>query len=211
MSNSLLTHRLQLATLPWPPPASRTCSNSCPSSWWCHPTTSSSVVPFSFCLQSFPASGSLPVRQLFTSGGQSIGVSASASVLLMNIQDCFTLQGTNFLLGLTWWLASIRSWPRGRDSYWASSAPSQSLSCPCLDCQTLCLDCVYSLLRGFPGSASSYCSAYFRSPPRLSYYETIPCTSSGLKSFGLLCIFHRIKLNVSIEKAYVIFHSQNPS
>ena len=78
-----------------------------------HPLSS----PFSFCLQSFPASGSLPVSQFFTSGGQSIRVSASASVLPMNIEDCFTLQGTNFLPGLTWGLASISSWPRGRDSY----------------------------------------------------------------------------------------------
>ena len=62
-------------------------SNSCPSSWWCHPTISSSVVPFSSCPQSLPASGSFPVSQLFTRGGQSIGLSASASVLPMNTQD----------------------------------------------------------------------------------------------------------------------------
>ena len=72
--------------LPCPSPSPRACSNSCPLSRWCHPTISSSVVPFS-CLQSFPASGSFPVSQLFTSGGQNIGVSASASVLPMNIQD----------------------------------------------------------------------------------------------------------------------------
>ena len=70
------------------------CSNSCPSNRWCHPTISSSVVPSSFCLQSFPASGSFQMSQFFTSGGQSIGVSALASVLPMNIQDWF-------LLGLT--------------------------------------------------------------------------------------------------------------
>ena len=63
------------------------CSNSCPSSWWCHPTISSSVLPFSSCLQPFPASGSFPMSQSFTSGGQSIGASASASVLPMNNQD----------------------------------------------------------------------------------------------------------------------------
>ena len=67
------------------------CSNSCPLSWWCHPTILSSVIPFSSCLQSFPASGSFPMSQFFTSGGQSIGVSASASVLPMNIQDWFPL------------------------------------------------------------------------------------------------------------------------
>ena len=66
-------------------------SNSCPLSRWCHPTISSSLVPFSSCLQSFPASASFPMSQLFTSGGQNIGVSASASVLPMNIQDWFPL------------------------------------------------------------------------------------------------------------------------
>ena len=66
-------------------------SNSCPLSWWCHPTISSSVIPFSSRLQSFPASGSFPMSQFFASGGQSIGVSASASVLPMNIQDWFPL------------------------------------------------------------------------------------------------------------------------
>ena len=70
---------------------SRTCSNSCPSSQGCHPTISSSVIPFSSCLQSFPASGSFPMSQFFTSGGQSIGVSVSASVPPMNIQDWFPL------------------------------------------------------------------------------------------------------------------------
>ena len=81
-------------TLPCPSLSPRVCSNSCPLNWWCHPTISSSVTPFSSCLQSFPASGSFPVSRLFTSGGQSIGASASASVLPMNIQHWF-------LLGLT--------------------------------------------------------------------------------------------------------------
>ena len=71
------------------PPTPGACSNSCPSCWWCHPTISSSVVPFSSCLQSFPALGSFPVSQFFTSGGQNTG--ASASVLLMNIQSWFPL------------------------------------------------------------------------------------------------------------------------
>ena len=75
-------------------PAPRACSNSCPSSRWCHPTSSSSVIPFSSCLQSFPSSGSFPMSQFFASGGQSIG--ASASVFPMNIQGWF-------LLGLTGW------------------------------------------------------------------------------------------------------------
>ena len=89
VSDSLWAHGLQHSRLPCPSPAPRACSDSCPSSWWCHPAISSSVVPFSFCLQSLPASESFPVSQFFTSGGQSIGVSASASVLPMNIQDWF--------------------------------------------------------------------------------------------------------------------------
>ena len=90
MSNSLGPYGLQHAMLPCSPPNPRAYSNSCPLSQWCHPTTSSSVIPFS-CPQSFPASESFPMNQFFTSGGQSIGVSASASVLPMNIQDWFPL------------------------------------------------------------------------------------------------------------------------
>ena len=88
---------LQHASLPCPSPTPGACSNSCPLSWWCHPTISSSVVPFSSCLQSFPASGSFPMSQFFTSGDQSIGVSASASVLPMNIQDWFPLGLTGLI------------------------------------------------------------------------------------------------------------------
>ena len=87
----LQSQGLQHTRLPCPSLSPRVCSNSCPSSRWCHPTISSSVVPFSSCLQSFQASGSFPMSQFFTSGGQSIGVSASASVLLMNIQDWLPL------------------------------------------------------------------------------------------------------------------------
>ena len=94
VSDSLRPHWLQHTRLPCPSPTLRVHSNSCPSSWWCHPTISSSIIPFSFCLQSFPASGSFPMSQLFAWGGQSTGVSASASVLAMNIQDCFPLGWT---------------------------------------------------------------------------------------------------------------------
>ena len=91
-----LSH-VQLFATPWttachvprPSPTPGACSNSRLLSWWCHPTISTSVIPFSSCLQSFPASGSFPMSQLFASGGQNIGVSASASVFLMNIQDWF--------------------------------------------------------------------------------------------------------------------------
>ena len=90
-SDSLLTHGLQHARPPCPSPTPGVYLNSCPSRWWCHPTISSPVGSFSSHLQSFPASGSFPMSQLFASGGQSIGVSASASVLPMNIQDWFPL------------------------------------------------------------------------------------------------------------------------
>ena len=94
----LKPHWLRHSRLPCPSPTPRACSNSCSSSWWCHPTISSSVVPFSSCLQSFPASGYFPRSQLFTSGGQSTGVWVSASVLPMNIQDWFPF-------GLTGWIS----------------------------------------------------------------------------------------------------------
>ena len=92
MSDSLQPHRLKHARLPCPSPTPGACSNSCPSSWWCHPTISSSVIPFSSCLQSFPALGSFPMSQFFPSGGQSIGVSASALVLPINMESCFPLR-----------------------------------------------------------------------------------------------------------------------
>ena len=97
MSDSLQPHGLQHSRLPCPSPTPKACSNSSPLSWWCHPTISSSVIPFSSCLQSFPASGSFPRSQFFTSGGQSIGVSALASVLPMNIQDWFPLRLTGLI------------------------------------------------------------------------------------------------------------------
>ena len=87
VSKSLRPHELQHTRPPCPLPTPKVHPNSCPSSRWCHPIISSFVVPFSSCLQSFPASGSFQMSQLFTSGGQSIGVSALASVLPMNTQD----------------------------------------------------------------------------------------------------------------------------
>ena len=97
ISDSWQPHGLQHARPPCPSPTPGAYSNSCPLSQWCHPTISSSVVPFSSCLQSFPASGSFPMSQLFTSDGQSIGVSASASVLPMNIQDWFPFGWTGWV------------------------------------------------------------------------------------------------------------------
>ena len=91
------THGLQHTRSPCPSPTPRVYPNSCPSSQWCHPIISSSVVPFSSCPQSFPAPGSFQMSQLFASGGQSIGVSASVSVLPMNIQDWFPLRLTDLI------------------------------------------------------------------------------------------------------------------
>ena len=91
-------HRLQHARLLCLSLSLRVCSDLCPLSWWCYLTISSSASPFSFCLQSFPESGSFPVSQLFTSGGQSVGASASASVLPVNSQGLFPLGMTGLIL-----------------------------------------------------------------------------------------------------------------
>ena len=90
-------HGLQLTRLPCPSPSPRACSNSCPLSQWCHPTVSSSFMPFSSCLESFPVPGSFPMSWLFASGGQRIGASASASILPMNIQGWFPLGLTGLI------------------------------------------------------------------------------------------------------------------
>ena len=99
VSNSWRTHKLQHTRLPCPWLSPRVFSNSCPLSRWCHPTISSSIAPFSFFPQSFPASGSFPMSQLFASGDQSIGASALASVLPMNPKGCFSL-GLTVLISL---------------------------------------------------------------------------------------------------------------
>ena len=105
MSDSLWPHGLQHARPPCPSPTPGACSNSCPSSWWCHPTISSSVVPFFSCLQSFPASGSLQTSQFFTSGGQSIGASALALDPTMKRRDWSPL-------GLTGWILQSKGLSR---------------------------------------------------------------------------------------------------
>ena len=114
VSDSLRPHGLQHARLPCPSPSPGVCSNSCPSNRWCHPTVSSSVVPFSFCLQYFLSSGTFQMSQLFTSGGQSIRASASASVLPMNIQGWFPLGSTGLISlqsnGLSRLFSSITVW-----------------------------------------------------------------------------------------------------
>ena len=95
VSKSLRPHGLQHARLPCSSPTPRACSNSCPSSWWCHPTNSSSVIPLSSCLQSFPASGSFPMSHFFPSGGKIIR--ASALVLSVNKQGWFPLGSTGWI------------------------------------------------------------------------------------------------------------------
>ena len=97
VSDSLQPHESQHARPPWPSPTPGVHSNSCPSSWWCHPAISSSVVSFSSCPQFLPASEYFPMSQLFTWGGQSTGVSALASVLPMNTQDWSPLEWTGWI------------------------------------------------------------------------------------------------------------------
>ena len=97
VSNTLRPHGLQHARPPCPSPPPGAWSNSCPSHWWCHPTISSPVIPFSSHLQAFPASGSFPMSQLFASGGQRIRVSSPVLVLPMNIQDWFPLGWTGWI------------------------------------------------------------------------------------------------------------------
>ena len=109
VSDSLRPHGLQHAKPPCPSPTPGAYSNSCTLSRWCDPTISSSVIPFSSCLQSFPTSGSFQMSQLFTGGGQSIGVSASASVLPMNIQDWFPLGWTGWISLLSKGLSRVFS------------------------------------------------------------------------------------------------------
>ena len=109
MSDSLQPYGLQHSRLPCPSPSPRVGSNSCPLSQWYHPPISSFVIPFSSCLQSFPASGSFPMSQFFPSGGRSIGVSASASVLPMSYQDWFSLGRTGCISLLSKGLSRVSS------------------------------------------------------------------------------------------------------
>ena len=137
VSDSLRPHGQQHTRLPCPSLSPRVCSNSCPLNWWWHPTISSSVIPFSSCLQSFP-SGSLPMGWLFASGGPSIGTSASASVLLMNIcegisaeDDISVLIGAGVLPApprLTWrTAASFSDWLGSRKCAFSWNSPCTQL------------------------------------------------------------------------------------
>ena len=118
--NSLWPHGLQHPRYPCPSPSLRACPNSRPLSWWCHPTISFSVVQVSSCLQSLPASGSFLMSQLFTSGGQSFGASASASVLPMNIQNWFPLGLTGLIFLQSKVLSIYRTLCPGDGDMWVS-------------------------------------------------------------------------------------------
>ena len=121
MLDTLKPHELQQTRLPGPSLSPRVCSNSCSLSQWCHPTISSSVASFSSCPQYFLASGSFPMSQLFASGGQSIGASASASVLPMNIQGWFPLGLTGLIFLLYKGLSRVFSSPttQNHQFFWA--------------------------------------------------------------------------------------------
>ena len=133
-----LLSEVRIFATPWtathrPPctsPTPRACSNSCPSSRWCHPTISSSIIPFSSCPQSFPASRSFPMSQLFTSGGQSIGVSASTSVLLMNSRDWSPLGWTGWISLQSKGLSRVFSNTTVQKHQFFSAQPSLLLNSP---------------------------------------------------------------------------------
>ena len=165
MSDSLQPHGLQHTRLPCPSPTPGAYSNSFPLSQLCHPTISSSVVPFSSCLQSFSASGSFPVSQFLTSGGQSIGVSASASVLPMNIQDWFPLGLTGCLflqskgLSRVWRLPLITVTPKTSASSFLFSV-SLSLCTLLLSPNSLPSPKQHPLLWLFATKMSAQCTGY---------------------------------------------------
>ena len=152
MSDSLQPNRLQHSRLPCPLPSPRACSNSCLLSWWCYPAISSSVIPFSSWLQSFPASGSFLMSQLFASGGQSIGT--SVSFLPINIQDWFPLGLTGLISLLSEGLSRVFSnttiqkhpffgaqpslWSNSHIHMWLLEKPYLSLHEPLSTKQYLC-------------------------------------------------------------------------
>ena len=178
VSNSLWPHELQHARPPCPSRAPGACSNSCPLSGWWHPTISSSVIPFSSCPQSFPASGSFQMSHVFTSGGQSSGVSASASVLPMNIQDWFPLGWTGWISlqskGLSRVFSSItvqkHQFLNAQPPLWSSSPfHTWTLDQPCVS--------VYPLPLGSPSTFLSHPSVTSQSTKMSSLCLQRPPTS----------------------------------
>ena len=128
VSDSLQPHESQHARLPCPSQTPRVYSNSCPSSRWCHPAISSSVIPFSSCPQSLPAWGSFPMSQLFAWGGQTIGVSASASVLPMNTQDWSPLGWTGWISSQSKGLSSVKGNPNAILNIFKTLHPCSNIS-----------------------------------------------------------------------------------
>ena len=146
MSDSLQPHGLQHTSLPCPSSFPTVYSDSFPLSQWCHPTSSSSIIPFSSCRQSFPASGSFPVSQLFVSGGQSIGASASTSVLPINIQGWFPLELTGLISLMSKGVSRVFS----RTTQWKNIALlKSSLGTPLLSFPN-----TQSLPSAFPGTTN---------------------------------------------------------
>ena len=214
VSDSLQPHGLQHAACPsqslgvW--------SNSCPSSWWCHPTISSSVVSFSSCLQSFPASGSFPVSQLFASGGQSIGALDLASVLPMNVQDWFPL-------GWTGWI-SLQSKGLSSLPCLSSTPGSCSNSCPsswwCHPIISYSVTPFSSCLQSFPASGFFPVSRLFisggQSIGASASASVLPMNIQGWFSLGLTGLISlwskglsRVFSNTSVQKHQ--FFSTQPS
>ena len=194
MSDSLWPCGLQHTRLPCPSPTTGACSNSYPSSQWCYPTISSSVVPFSSCLQSFPASGSFPMSQFFTSGGQSIGASVSASVLPMNIQYWFP-----FEISLVW------SPFRPRDSQ--ESSPTRQLkSISCLALSFLYGPTLTSMHDYWKNhsfdSVGKVMSLFFNMLSRfVSFYSKEPATFNFMAAVTICCDFEAQE-----NKVYHCFH-----
>ena len=200
VSDSLWPHGLQHSRLPCPSPSPRVCSNSCPLSWWCHPTLSSSVVPFSSSPLSFPASGPFPMSRLFTSGGQSIG--ASASALPMNFQSWFPL-GLASLISLlpVQFSRSVVS-----DSLWLYGLQHTRPPCPSASpgvYSNLCSlsRAVQGTLKSLPQHHSSkvsilWCSAFFMVQLSHLYMTTVktivwlnrPLSAKWCLSFLICCL-----------------------
>ena len=149
VSNSLWSHGLQHARLPCPSLSLRVCSNSCPLSRWYHPTISSSVTPFSFCLQSFPASGSFLMSQLFISGGQRIGVPSSASVLPMNQFSSVQLLSHVRLFATPWTAAHQASLSITNSGANSNSCPSSQWCHPTISSSVTPFSCCF---QSFPAS-----------------------------------------------------------
>ena len=184
--DSMQPHALQYTRLPCPP-SPGACSNSCPLSWWCHPTISSFVIPFFSCFQSYPASGSFPVIQFFTSGGQSIGASASASVPPMNIHNWFP----SGLFGLIFSNSSYSQESSPIPQFKSFNSSILSLLCLCI-----CLYC-FSPDQSKISCFFSYLGRHLRFLSVCQYSFHLLYLSSFLSSFLCLSAFWDVSLHCS--------------